>query len=259
MATKKVNKFTTTLHKYYTILFAILALLSVALIVLDYMGKISIDKSPYTEVDNGILIIFAIDYFSRMIHAKSRWDFFKHNLIDLLAIIPFNYAFSFFRFGRIFRLVRLTRLMRLTRLARLVGIVGILTKHAEKILKRTGLIYYIWLSAALILIGASVYSVTESVGYGDSIWWAIVTATTVGYGDISPHTVLGRIAAVILMFNGIGLISALTSAVTTYLSGTSSETSQSPTAEIKKLYELKQAGAITQSEYDAKKKQLLGL
>lgn len=259
MATKKVNKVLITLHKYYTVLFAILALLSVVLIVLDYMGRISIDKSPYTEIDNGILVIFAIDYFSRMLHADSKWDFFKHNLIDLLAIIPFNYAFSFFRFGRIFRLARLTRLMRLTRLARLAGIVGILTKHAKRILKRTGLIYYIWLSAALILIGASAYSVTESVGYGDSLWWAIVTATTVGYGDISPHTVLGRIAAVILMFNGIGLISALTSAVTTYLSGTNSDSSQSPTDEIKKLYDLKQIGAITQSEYDSKKKQLLGL
>lgn len=60
------------------------------------------------------------------------------------------------------------------------------------------------------------YSVSESVSFGESLWWAIATATTVGYGDISPHTVIGKFAAVLLMFIGIGFIGMLTSSITTY-------------------------------------------
>jgi voltage-gated potassium channel len=53
-------------------------------------------------------------------------------------------------------------------------------------------------------------------GYGDGIWWAIVTATTVGYGDISPSTLWGRIIAVLLMLVGIGLVSTLAASITSY-------------------------------------------
>lgn len=51
---------------------------------------------------------------------------------------------------------------------------------------------------------------------GDGIWWAFVTATTVGYGDISPHTLYGRIIAMFLMIVGIGLLGTMTSTITSY-------------------------------------------
>ncbi|CDX64447.1 Putative uncharacterized protein [Leuconostoc citreum] len=50
----------------------------------------------------------------------------------------------------------------------------------------------------------------------DSLWWAIATTTTVGYGDISPHTEVGRFVAIVLMIVGIGLIGSVTSTVTAY-------------------------------------------
>ncbi|MFT8426604.1 MAG: potassium channel family protein, partial [Leuconostoc mesenteroides] len=68
----------------------------------------------------------------------------------------------------------------------------------------------------LILIGAEIYSVAESVNYMNSLWWAIATTTTVGYGDISPHTEVGRFVAVALMILGIGLIGSVTSTVTAF-------------------------------------------
>jgi voltage-gated potassium channel len=52
--------------------------------------------------------------------------------------------------------------------------------------------------------------------YTDAVWWAIVTSTTVGYGDISPETIIGRLIAVFLMIFGIGLLGLVTSSVASY-------------------------------------------
>lgn len=125
-----------------------------------------------------------------------------------------------------------------------------------KFLHRGGLIYYLWLSVILIIIASAIYSLAEGATYSDSIWWAIVTATTVGYGDISPHTLMGRIAAILLMFNGIGLIGALTSSITAYLAD-GNNTVSSEINDLVKIKQLLDSGAITTSEYEQLKKHVL--
>lgn len=67
-----------------------------------------------------------------------------------------------------------------------------------------------------MLIAATLYSIAENVPWGEALWWAIVTSTTVGYGDISPHTIIGKISAILLMFVGVGFIGILTSTITAY-------------------------------------------
>lgn len=69
-------------------------------------------------------------------------------------------------------------------------------------------------SAACIITGGILIHFTEGMSFADGIWWAFVTATTVGYGDISPSTLSGRIIASVLMIVGIGLIGSLTSTIT---------------------------------------------
>jgi voltage-gated potassium channel len=74
---------------------------------------------------------------------------------------------------------------------------------------------------AVVLGGLAIYTVEGSPtgriqSVGDGIWWAIVTATTVGYGDISPATTEGRIIAVVLMLLGIGVIGAFTATVASF-------------------------------------------
>lgn len=241
------------LRRYYDVVIALLAIISIVMVILDYSSVIDLTKSPYWLIDNSILVIFAVDYFTGLAVSKNKWEFFKSHLFDLLAIIPFSSLFSFFRFARAFRLVRLSRAFRLTRLA---GIISILQRRAKRFLHRGGLVYYLWLSVVLVIIAAGIYSLTEGASYADSVWWAIVTATTVGYGDISPHTLLGRVIAVLLMFNGIGLIGTLTSSITAYLSDDGNDTS-SQINDLVKIKELLDSGGITREEFEQLKAKII--
>lgn len=193
----------------YNIVMAVLAAASIILIVLDYAKTINISSPLYNIIDNGILIVFALDYFIRLGRAKDKWKFFKNNIFDLLSIIPATEISSVFRLARIGRLLRLLKVLRVLRL---VGLAG----RLEKFLKINGLLYYLYASIIVVLITSSLYCISEKVSFSTALWWSIVTSTTVGYGDISPTTLIGKLAAVINMLIGIGLIGMLTSSITGY-------------------------------------------
>ena len=200
---------TNLMKKFYNILMASLAVISIALIFLDYSHEINITSHPYSYIDNGILIIFAIDYIFRFALAKNKKRFFRGNIFDLLSIIPVNGIFAIFRINRVGRLFRLFKLLRITRL---VGLVG----RLESFLKINGLLYYLYISLAVLMITASMYCISEKVSFETALWWSITTATTVGYGDVSPSTGIGKITAVVDMLVGIGLIGMLTSSITSF-------------------------------------------
>lgn len=185
---------------------AVLAIISIILIVLSYGSVIDINHGYPELLNNAILIIFTIDYFARLFLAKDKKKFFKENIFDLLSIIPVSASFNLFRFARIGRLVVVFRLVRL------IGLTGKL----NRLLKINGLIYIIYTSIAILIVSASMYSISEHVPYGESLWWTIATATTIGYGDISPHTFLGKLAAILLMVIGIGFVGVLTSSLTNF-------------------------------------------
>ncbi|MFT8556049.1 ion transporter [Liquorilactobacillus hordei] len=204
------------MKRLYDVLIALLAVISITMVIMDYANTISIDRYPYNYIDNAILLIFAIDYFVRLYLSKNKKLFFKNNIFDLLAIIPLNSMFSFFRIAR---LVRVARLAKIFRLVRLLGLTGKFQKNAKKFFKTNGLIYLMLICLAILCISSVMYSLAENVSLSESFWWAIATATTVGYGDISPHTAIGKFAAILLMFVGIGFIGMLTSSITAYFAG----------------------------------------
>jgi voltage-gated potassium channel len=210
----------------YQILMALLAVISIVLIVLDYAHRIDITESPYIWYDNGILIIFAIDYFVRLTLAKDKKKFFKENIFDFLSIIPVNNLFY------IFRATRITRVLRLLKLLRILRLVG-LTGRLRKFVKSNGLVYYLYISVAVLLIASSLYCISEKVSFGTALWWSITTATTVGYGDISPQTDIGKLAAVILMLLGIGFIGMLTSSITNFFAEDDDDSTQQTLEELK--------------------------
>ena len=223
-------------RRLYEVIMAIMVIISIVLIVLSYGSVIDINSGYPALLNNTLLVIFAIDYFTRLYLAKDKKKFFKENIFDLLSIIPVSASFNFFR------LARLSRLAVVFRLVRLVGLTGKL----NRLLQISGLVYIIYISIAILIISATMYSVSEHVSYDQSLWWAIATATTIGYGDISPHTPLGKFAAILLMIIGIGFIGVLTSSLTNFF--IRDHTNDRMETVLKKLNQLEQSNRDLQKE-----------
>ena len=201
---------------YYDTSIIILALISVALVLLGFAELVDLDNPPYNIIDLLLWGIFVVDYAWRFFLSKGKWRFIIENIFDLLAILPLNAIFTVFRLGRIFRLARLTKLLKLTRLLRIIGLTGKLERKISRFLRTNGLIYILYVNIFIVLVGSSILSVVEEKSFSDSLWWALVTVTTVGYGDIVPVSLFGKWIAVLLMLVGIGTIGMLTSALTNF-------------------------------------------
>jgi voltage-gated potassium channel len=114
------------------------------------------------------------------------------------------------------RLLRLTRLVRVLRLLRLVRVAAVVTRGgaaARAVLRSRGLIYLVVITLLIALGVGGIFALVERTPVGDGMWWAIVTLTTVGYGDVTPVTAAGRIAAAVLMLMGVGFIAVITATV----------------------------------------------
>ncbi|WP_040428655.1 potassium channel family protein [Acetivibrio cellulolyticus] len=205
----------------YEIFIAVLALVAVVMAIMDFTGIISIESSTeFYLIDTSILIIFAVDYFVRLGISKNKKAFFKENIIDLIAIIPFSSIFRIFRMFRLFRIVQFVRFVKILKVFRILSFVKRFSSKSKKFVYTNGFVYVIYFTLITIILGAiGIYFAEKNNtinSFQDAIWWSFVTASTVGYGDISPKTTLGRIIAVILMLVGIGFIGMLTGTIATY-------------------------------------------
>lgn len=196
---------------------ATLAIVSIVLIVLDFAAIIDINgtNSKWFWLNNIILIILAIDYFYRLYLAKDRRAFFSNNIFELVAIIPVGIAFNWMKFAQLGDIGLYFRLLRLIRLAGLVGML-------KDILHTHGILYVIYFSIAFLMLGSVAISITEHVSLDQAFWWAITTASTVGYGDISRHTIspqslLGKLVILAMILIGVGVMGIVTSSLTAYL------------------------------------------
>lgn len=202
------------IKKIYGIIMTILAIISVFIAIADLQHKIVVSEEPFIFfIDMSIYLIFAIDYFIRLIRAKNKLDFIEDHILDLIAIIPY---YSVFRLFRIFKIRKFSRISRKLKITRIHSAVLKFYRKTRHFLKLNGLIYLLVFAAIAIVVSAIIIAYTEKVSYSDGLWWAFVTATTVGYGDISPRTFIGRVAASVLMLVGIGTMGMITGTVATY-------------------------------------------
>ena len=201
-------------QKIYDIIICLLAIVSVTFAIMDMTSGLS---STLKMIDNIIYAIFILDYLIRFIIAKYKKEFFKSNIFDLIAIIPFSSAF------RAFRVLKFTRILKFTKLFRLASVSARLLKKIKRFLNTNGLKYVLFLVIISVAVSALAMTKVEHMPFTDALWWAFVTATTVGYGDLSPTTGLGRIIASILMLVGIGLIGSLTSSITSFFLDTKND------------------------------------
>ena len=173
-------------------------------------------RSPLMYVaDWAIWTVFVVDYVVGLTHAANRWQYARTHRLSAAVVIV-----SFPLLPAALALTRLARLARLFPLLRLVGVTARGMDSLARILGRRGLAYMVAVTGLLVFAGGGSLAVLEphtvQHGFWEGIWWAIVTVTTVGYGDITPQSVGGRMVAILLMLSGVGLTSTIAASVAAY-------------------------------------------
>jgi len=147
-------------------------------------------------------VIFVIDYVTRLSITENRWRWFYRHLLDLaIVVLP---------------------MLRPLRLMRFLTVLAILGRGAGNMLRGRVVIYTVGATVLTVFIAAlAVLDAEQGTGaietFGDALWWAFVTITTVGYGDYYPVTLMGRIVAAGLMVGGIALIGVVTATLASWI------------------------------------------
>ena len=220
-------------------------------------------------IDLGLVIFFVLEWGWRVVRADHSGRYAAHHSWELLGMVPIMAPVpSFLRFLRLFRLVRILRVF---------GRVGEAMGTWERIAKESSILKIGAISGAITLGGALLVWALERnepgahiTDFETALWWAIVTVTTVGYGDVTPLSPTGRFVAAILMVTGIGTIGLLASSVASVLvvQKESDDASRSPSAppvmaggltqQLEALAALHERGRLTDEEYTQAKGKLLG-
>lgn len=164
-------------------------------------------------IDTLIWLFFLVDYVVRLSLSKQKWEFIMSNKLDVLTIIP---LYSMFRVLRLFRVAEVVKVARFAKVLRATVMLSTFSKKLGTFIRLNNFNYVLIGTLVIMLLGAGGIMLTENINFGDALWWSIVTIATVGYGDIAPTTVWGRIIAGIIMLAGIGFLGVLTGTISSY-------------------------------------------
>ena len=208
------------------LLFTILA--SILLVMLESVEEINLNyANELNYAEWFITILFTIEYILRIISIDkpSKYIFSFYGIIDFLSTIPKYLALYFVGTHSLIalRALRLLRVFRILKLARFVGASENLIK-ALKASKAKIAVFLFFVVILCVILGTVMYMVEGAengfTSIPRSVYWAIVTMTTVGYGDIAPHTPFGQFLASIIMILGYGIIAIPTGIVSAEMTKT---------------------------------------
>ena len=207
--------------KLFDVILLIAIIASVVLVMLESVD--SFDKKYHTFLNVSewrITILFSIEYVLRVISIKKplRYIFSFYGIIDLLSTIPKYLSFVIVGSHNLaaLRALRLLRVFRILKLARYVGASNKLLV-ALRASKAKIAVFLFFVVIVCVILGTIMYMIEgEENGFTNipkSIYWAIVTLTTVGFGDIAPQTPFGQLIASVIMILGYGIIAIPTGIV----------------------------------------------
>ncbi|HKZ06894.1 MAG TPA: ion transporter [Methylomirabilota bacterium] len=211
-----------------------LILVSVTAVVLESVAEIRREHGTLIEaVEWTITALFTVEYILRLVAVDrpGRYARSFYGVVDVLAIAPTYLALVLpeARSLMVIRAIRLLRVFRILKLAHFLGEAQQLLR-ALRASRRKIIVFLVAVATSVVIMGTLMYLIEgETHGFTSipvSMYWAVVTMTTVGYGDIAPRTPLGQFLASVLMILGYGIIAVPTGIVSVELARTTRGTSR---------------------------------
>ena len=201
--------------KNFDILLLITIIISVILVVLESVETINLKYSVFLNLCEWVItILFSLEYIMRIICVKKplKYIFSFYGIIDLLSTIP-KYLSLFIVGTQSIATLRALRLMRVFKILKMNRFIGASTNFRRLLIASRAkiIVFLLFIIILSIILGTIMYLIEGNLNNGfenipKSIYWAIVTLTTVGYGDIVPSTTLGQVFSSLIMILGYSII-----------------------------------------------------
>ncbi|NBC16014.1 MAG: ion transporter [Bacteroidetes bacterium] len=226
----------TPLGKAFDMTLIVIILLSVVAVMLESIGSVHEQYGAWLRAAEWVFtVLFTIEYVVRLICVGRRLRYARSffGIVDLLAVIPtyLSVLAPGAQYLLVIRLLRVLRVFRVLKLAAYMTEATVLA-HALRASRRKIEIFVFTVLTLVCILGSLMYLVEGAengfTSIPRSVYWAIVTLTTVGYGDISPQTNLGQTLAALIMIIGYGIIAVPTGIVTAELARFGRDTASSP-------------------------------
>ncbi|MBB1542201.1 MAG: ion transporter [Flavobacteriaceae bacterium] len=213
----------TPLGKLFDVVLLGMIVLSALIVVMDSVENIRFHKT-FLVIEWFMNIIFTAEYIVRVMVVKNKKDyiFSMMGIIDLLSILPF-YIGIFAPEAKYLMIIRLFRLLRVFRILNMMDYMddGHYILQSLRSSSRKIYIFLMFITIIVVVLGALMHIIEGGKnGFHNipvSIYWAVVTITTVGYGDISPVTPLGKLLSMVLMLCGYSIIAVPTGIVSSHM------------------------------------------